>query len=60
MTKTPSSRSRNKTLDNALIWPAKHDGIFVRWSQLLLDFLADFVLGGLERVSYNLCTCQDN
>ena len=21
-----------------------HDGIFVRWSELLLDFLADFVL----------------
>ena len=21
-----------------------HDGIFVRWSKLLLDFLADFVL----------------
>ena len=29
-----------------------HDGIFIRWSELLLDFLADFVLNPLPIIKF--------
>ena len=38
LTKTPSSRSHEKTLYDIIIKRAMHDEIFVRWLELLLGF----------------------
>ena len=42
--KKPSSRSHVKTSSDNIIERAMHDGIFVCWSEVSVDFLEDFVL----------------